>query len=362
MDNSPRYTSTPRRLDTAAAIALLTQAPLIELGRMAFEMKRARFGDRVTYVNSRHINPTNLCVYRCKFCDFAAKKGDAHAYTLDEEQILKMVAEPSLREVHMVGGLHPSWGFARSIGMVRRVRAARPDLWIKAFTAVEVAYFARMERHDDPARIITAMREAGVNQMPGGGAEVLSDRIHRELYPDKIGPSQWLAIHETAHNLGLTSNATLLFGHIETDEEIVEHVMKLRALQDKTGGFRSFVPLAYQPGTTRLVARPVAVPRTLRIIAMARLVLDNVPHIKAYWPTLQPETASAALNFGANDLDGTLGQERIMQLAGSDSPAMATRNWMERIAQHAGQTLAERDGAFNIVEPAWKPVWSFSRV
>jgi aminodeoxyfutalosine synthase len=357
--SSPNHASS--RLDRAAALALLAQAPLLELGRMAFESKRGRYGDRVTFVHNRHVNPTNLCIYRCKFCDFAAKKGDAHAYVLDEDQIIAQLDDAALREVHMVGGLHPSWSFERSLGLVKRMRAARPNLWIKAFTAVEVAYFARMERHDDPALIIAAMQEAGVNQMPGGGAEVLSERIHQMLYPEKIGPAQWLSIHETAHTMGMKSNATLLFGHIETDEEIIDHLLLLRNLQDRTGGFQSFVPLAYQPGGTRLVTRPVAVPRTLRIVAVARLLLDNIPHIKAYWPTLQLETAAAALNFGADDLDGTLGEERIMQLAGSPSPAQATRAWMERIARHAGQHLAERDGAFNILPPSPQGVWNFAR-
>ncbi|MCC6142397.1 MAG: CofH family radical SAM protein [Candidatus Hydrogenedentes bacterium] len=338
-----------RRLQRDEALELLRNTPLLELGQMAFAAKRDRYGDAVTFVHNRHINPTNLCVYSCRFCDFAAKKGDAHAYSLDEDQILESLVDPGLREVHMVGGLHPSWSFERSLALVRRMREARPDLWIKAFTAVEVAYFARMARHDDADRILDAMMAAGVDQLPGGGAEVLSARIHRDLYPEKIGPQQWLAIHRTAHRLGLSSNATLLFGHLETDEEIVDHLLTLRELQDQTGGFQSFVPLAYQPGSTRLVPRPVAVPRTLRIVAVARLLLDNFPHIKAYWPTLQVETASAALNFGADDLDGTLGKERIMQLAGSSSPAQATRQWMERIARHAGQRLVERDGRFRTV-------------
>jgi aminodeoxyfutalosine synthase len=342
-------TQTQRRLQRREALDLLCNAPLLELGEMAFAAKRDRFGDRVTFVHNRHVNPTNLCVYSCRFCDFAAKKGDAHAYSLDEDQILADLSDPALREAHIVGGLHPSWPLDRSLALVRRIREARPDLWIKAFTAVEVAYFARMARHDDAARILGAMIAAGVDQLPGGGAEVLSERIHQELYPEKIGPRQWLAIHQGAHELGLPSNATLLFGHIETDEEIIDHLLALRELQDSTSGFQSFVPLAYQPGSTRLVPRPVAVPRTLRIIAVARLLLDNIPHIKAYWPTLQVETASAALNFGADDLDGTLGKERIMQLAGSASPAQATRQWMGRIARHAGQRLAERDGRFQLV-------------
>jgi aminodeoxyfutalosine synthase len=338
------------RLNRAQGLELLRDAPLLELGRMAFDRKRDLYGDRVTYIRNLHINPTNLCVYSCAFCDFSAKKGDAHAYEMNEAEILEKVAEPSLREVHIVGGLWPSWNFQRSLNLIRSIRALRPHLWIKAFTAVEVAYFARMERHNDCQVIIGAMMEAGVNQMPGGGAEVLSERVHQALYKDKIGPSQWLEIHEIAHKMGLPSNATLLFGHIETDEEIVEHLLHVRDLQDRTPGFQSFVPLAYQPGKTQLTPRMASAPRCLRIVALARLMLDNVAHIKAYWPSLQVETAVAALNFGADDLDGTLGKERIMQMAGAAAPDHATQAFMERMGRQAGQHLIERDGAYRTLD------------
>lgn len=338
-----------QRLTPDEALALLRDAPLLELGRRAFEYKRALHGDRVTYVRNRHINPTNLCVFDCKFCDYAAKPGDPHAYMLSEEEILESVASPEISEVHMVGGLWPKWGFSRSMDLVRRIRALRPDLFIKAFTAVEVAYFAQSARSSTEA-VIRAMIEAGVDLMPGGGAEVLSDRIHAELYPKKIGPDAWLAIHGLAHALGLPSNATLLFGHIETDEEIVSHLFKLRALQDQTQGFVSFIPLLYQPGSTGLVPHLASAPRCLRVIALARLVLDNIPHIKAYWPSLQVETAVSALNFGADDLDGTLGKERIMQLAGTQSPEQASVALMRRMVADAGQVPFERNGRFARVD------------
>lgn len=315
---------------------------------MAFEEKQARFGNRATYINNRHVNPTNLCVYSCRFCDFAAKTGDAHAYVLDEEEILDSLSDPAIREAHIVGGLWPKWGFERSMELVRRIRAHRPDIWIKGFSAVEVAYFARMERTDF-ATVIERMIEAGVNQMPGGGAEVLSERIHAELYKDKLDPEGWIEVHETAHRLGLHSNATLLFGHIETDEELIGHLFTLRDSQDRVPGFDSFIPLAYQPGKTQLAPRLVSAPRCLRVIAMARLVLDNISHIKAYWPTLQEETAAAALTFGADDLDGTLGKERIMQFADTDSPNRQSAQHLERLIRHAGQEPAERDGAYEIV-------------
>lgn len=334
-----------QRLQPTIALEWFQHMPLHELGRRAFEAKRARHDDRVTFVQNCHVNPTNLCVYRCAFCGFAAKKGDEHAYSLDEDDILTSLADPELREAHVVGGLWPGWGFARSCALVRRIRSERPDLWIKAFTAVEVAYFARMERMST-VEVIHALHDAGVDALPGGGAEVLSARIHHALHPDKASPAEWLRIHEEAHAMDMPSNATLLFGHIETDEELIDHLFTLRDSQDRVPGFDAFVPLAYQPDQTGLVPRMVSAPRCLRVVALSRLVLDNIPHIKSYWPTLQIETAVAALNWGADDLDGTLGQERIMQLCGSKSPAQLTREHMIQLIREAGQEPVERDGAW----------------
>ena len=334
------------------ALDMLRHMPLIELGRLAFDSKRARYGNIITFVRNRHVNPTNLCVNRCAFCGFSAKPGDPHAYVLDESRILADLEDAALREVHVVGGLHPEWNFARSLELIRSMRLQRPDLWIKAFTAVEVAYFARSEGHGDPERILGALQEAGVDQLPGGGAEVLSDRVHRQLCPGKLAPAAWLEIHRQAHRMGLPSNATLLFGHIETDEEIVDHLFDLHTLQEEAPGFQSFVPLAYQPENSGLALRPVSATKALRVVALARLVLDMIPHVKAYWPSLHLETAAAALNFGADDLDGTLGQERVMHLGGSDMPQQLDRKDMESLVRHAGQRLAERDGAFRLVEPA----------
>lgn len=338
---------TLNRVDTTEALSMLQDVPLVALGREAFAAKRDRYGDRITYVHNRHVNPTNLCVFACKFCDYAAKKGDAHAYELQEVDILRDLEDASISEAHIVGGLWPGWHFTRSLALIKAIRAARPGLWIKAFTAVEIAYFARMQR-STTREILERMRDAGVDMVPGGGAEIFSERIHQALFKDKIGGDDWLRIHEEAHEAGLPSNATMLFGHIETDEEIVAHLMRLRALQDRTGGFQSFIPLAYLPGETRLVPRAVSAPRCLRIIALSRLVLDNFPHVKAYWPTIGLETAAAALSFGADDLDGTLGKERIMQMASSDSPAALTRRFMEQIIRDGGQLPAARNGRFEL--------------
>jgi aminodeoxyfutalosine synthase len=334
-------------MEFSTALDLLRHAPLHELGRMAFDAKRARFGDVVTYTVNRHINPTNLCVHACKFCDFAAKPKDAHAYSLDEAGILDSLQDVELDEVHVVGGLWPTWGFERSLGLIRNLRAALPGVWIKAFTAVEVAFFAKLDKLPIEDVLLRLM-EAGVDALPGGGAEVLSERIHQQLYADKIGPEEWLRIHRLSHAIGLPTNCTLLFGHVETDEEIIDHLFQLRDLQTQTGGFDAMIPLAYQPGTTRLVERMASPERCLRVIALSRLVLDNVAHIKAYWPTLQVETACVALAFGADDLDGTLGLERIMQLAKTGAPARMHGERMETLVRDAGQIPRRRSGSFGL--------------
>lgn len=332
-------------MNFSTALDLLQNASLHELGRMAFDAKRKCFDDVVTYTVNRHINPTNLCVHECKFCDFAAKPKDNHAYSLDEAGILDSLRDADIDEVHVVGGLWPSWGLDRSVGLIEALRAALPDVWIKAFTAVEVAFFAKLSKLSIE-ETLRRLKQAGVDALPGGGAEVLSERVHRALYPDKIGPQEWLDIHRTSHAVGLPTNCTLLFGHIETDEEIVEHLFKLRALQVETGGFDAMIPLAYQPGTTKLTERMASPERCLRIVALSRLILDNVPHIKAYWPTLQLETACTALTFGADDLDGTLGLERIMQLAKTGAPARMHAAKMEALIRDAGQVARRRSGSF----------------
>lgn len=350
MTHFPISTSNIARLDRGQGLELLQTLPLLQLGRMAFERKRALHGDRVSFVRNRQINLTNRCVNSCRFCGFSVKAEDPAGYELDEEGIAAMVDEPELKEVHIVSGLWPSWDFERSVNLVRVVRARRPDIWIKAFTAVELEYFARVSCGGDMNTVISSLIRTGVNQLPAGGAEVFSDRVRRLLCPDKISGKEWLAIHRLAHESGLPSNASLLFGHIETDEEIVDHLLALRELQDATHGFQAFVPLAYQPGKTNVVRRPASSPRCLQIVALSRLLLDNIPHVKAYWPSLQIETAVAALNFGADDLDGTLGRERIMKTAGSPGPEQATTELLERMCRQAGQKLYERDGAYNAVD------------
>lgn len=343
------------RLDRDQAVACLGTPDVFGLGALAHARKRALHGDRVSYVLNRQLNPTNLCFLSCGFCDFAAKRGDAHAYELGPDAIREAV-RGEIREVHIVGGLHPDWDFERYLDVVRVVREARPDVQIKAYTAVEVDYFARKARISLREALV-ALREAGVATMPGGGAEVFSERVRRLLFRHKIGAERWLEVHRTAHELGIPTGATLLYGHVETLAERADHLLRLRDAQDASGGFRAFIPLAYQPGpgagrsrsrggAVELPAWTTSALDDLRTLATSRLVLDNVPHVKAYWIMLGLASASCALNAGASDVDGTVGRERIAHAAGASSPEQLTRSFLESLIRDAGAVPCERDALY----------------
>ena len=317
------------------------------LGRMADHIKSHQDGNRVFFVLNRHLNPTNICVLSCSFCDFAKKKGDPDAYEMSMEEILGHL-DGETREVHIVGGHHPDWPFEKYVDIVRTIHQHFPDIQVKAFTAAEIDYFYRRWKVQ-PEESLARLKEAGLRSMPGGGAEVFSDRVQRLLFPGKSNPDRWLEIHQMAHSMGIHSNATLLYGHIETYQERVEHMLRLRELQDETGGFLAFIPLEYQVGDTHLVPRQTSPIDDLKTIAAARLLLDNFPHIKAYWVMIGEETASVGLNFGANDLDGTIGQERIAHAAKAASPLGLARERMINLITDAQKVPVERDALYNPV-------------
>ena len=317
------------------------------VGRMADFVKSRLWGDRAFFVLNRHINPTNLCVLSCGFCDFAKKRGDKGAYEMSMDDILGLLDE-EIREAHMVGGHHPDWTFEHYENIVREMSRRFPTCQIKAFTASEIDYFWRRWKIP-PEESLARLKAAGLQSMPGGGAEVFSSRLHKLLYPGKATPERWLEIHRIAHNMGIPSNATLLYGHVETVEERVRHLELLRELQDDTGGFLAFIPIEYQTGDTRLVARQASPFDDLKTIAAARLMLDNFPHVKAYWITIYEATASIALNFGADDTDGTIGRERISHAAKAASPIGLTRERMVNLITDAGKTPVERDALYNVI-------------
>ena len=337
------------RLTLEDGLLLFETDDLLGVGQMADFAKRRRVGDWVFFVINRYINPTNLCVLSCSFCDFARKKGKAGAFEHTIEDILGMIKD-GVREVHIVGGHHPDWPFEYYERLIGAIHAQHPDVQIKAFTAAEIDYFWRRWKIE-PREALIRLKAAGLHSMPGGGAEIFSSRLQKELrYTGKADADRWCEIHGIAHSLGIRTNATMLYGHIETIAERVEHLLRLREQQDRSGGFLTFIPLAYQIGDTRLVPRQAPPTNDLRTIAASRLLLDNFPHVEAYWVMLGEATASVALHFGADDVNGTLEDERIAHAAKAESPAGLVREQIFRMIRDAGKIPVERDALYNVVK------------
>ena len=341
-----------QRLSREDGLLLFETEDLHGLGRMADFAKSRRHGEQVFFVLNRYVNPTNICVLSCSFCDFARKKGEEGAFENSIEDVLEMV-KPGTREAHIVGGHHPDWPFEYYERLIAAIHAARPETQIKAFTAAEIDYIWRRWKIE-PREALARLKKAGLHSMPGGGAEIFSPRLQKALhYTGKANADRWLEIHGIAHSLGIKTNATMLYGHIETMAERVEHLLRLRAQQDVSGGFLTFIPLAYQIGNTKLVPRQTPPTDDLRTIAASRLLLDNFPHIEAYWVMIGEETASVALHFGASDVNGTLEDEKIAHMAQAASPPGLAREQVLRMIHDAGKVAVERDALYNVVK-----VWS----
>ncbi len=333
-----------RRLDISDIRILDISSDIIGVGWMAKQVKEARHGKKAFYVLNQKLEPTNVCVLSCKFCDFATTRGQPNAYEMTVQEMVEKCSG-DISEIHISGGMPPEWKLENYLGIVRALRQAYPRVGIKAFTAVEVEWAARISKLSIKEVLIQLM-DAGLTALPGGGAEVFSERVRKELFPFKIGAHEWLDVHRTAHKLGLPSNATLLYGHIETSEERWKHLELLRNLEDEAPGFMSFIPLAFQPGKTGLAVEPPTVFDDLKLLAISRLYLDNIPHIKAYWITLGEETASTGLHWGADDIDGTIGGERIMHDAGAKSPTQMARERLRMLIREAGCEPVERDALY----------------
>jgi len=306
-------------------------------------------GPYAFFVVNRHINPTHLCVNQCRFCAFFRREGEEGAYQLSLDEILakaQEAVEQGARELHIVGGLHPTWPFEYYLEMVRELKNAFPRVHIKAFTAVEVEHMARLSGLKIE-EVLSRLREAGLDSMPGGGAEVFSHRIREALCPKKTSSEDWLKIHKKAHRLGIKTNCTLLYGHMETLQERVEHLIRLRQAQEEAPGFQAFIPLAFHPENTPIPARGTTGVDDLKTIAVARLVLHNIPHIKAYWVMLGEKTAQVALAFGADDLEGTVVEEKITHMAGATSPQFISKKRLIGIIRKAGKIPVERDALYN---------------
>jgi len=340
------------RLSFEDGLRLYQSNDLLAIGALANTVRRLLNGDKAFYIYNQHINYSNICVNRCRFCAFGKDKGDPAAYEMSTEEIVGKIQkrrhEP-ITEVHIVGGIHPDLPYRYYVEMIREIKKARPEIHIHAFTAVEIAHLAKISGQTI-SDTLCDLREAGLGSLPGGGAEVFSPRIRERLCPKKLSPEGWLEVAGTAHRLGIKSNATMLYGHIESAEERVSHLLALRQTQDETGGFMAFIPLAFHPRNTELsdLSNTTGF-NDLKNIAVARLLLDNFPHIKAYWVMIGPKLAQIALNFGADDLDGTIIEEKITHMAGAETAQGMTRAELRRLIHEAGCTPIERDTLYNTI-------------
>lgn len=344
--------STGERLTDEDALFLFESKDLLAIGSLAAQVNERKNGRKVYFNVNRHLNHTNICVNRCKFCAFGRDADQQGAYCMDLDEVRNRALEAASQgatELHIVGGLHPDLPFDFYLDMLRTVKEAAPTLHIKAFTAVEIDYLARLAQLSIP-ETLEKLKEAGLGSLPGGGAEILGEAVRRQLCPEKISGEQWLAIMEEVHKAGLKSNATMLYGHIETYADRIDHMGRLRELQDRTGGFQVFIPLAFQSDNNPLghLKRPGAGGiDDLKTLAIARLYLDNFTNIKAYWVMLGEKIAQTALCFGVNDLDGTVVEERIGHDAGASSPQAMGRDSIVRLIRTAGRLPVERDTLYN---------------
>ncbi len=340
------------RLNAEDGLRLHACGDINVLGRLANIVRERVNGDRCYFVRNQHINYTNVCNKDCKFCAFYVRVNDPAGYTLSPEDVRRRVEEQigePIREIHMVAGINPRLDYRYYLDIVRAVKSVRPEVNVKAFTMIEIAEIVRVARK--PLDEVWAdLKEAGLDSLPGGGAEVLSERVHAEIFDKKQTPSEWLAMARSAHRAGLRSNATMLYGHIETPEERVEHLMRLRELQDETGGFLAFIPLAFHPENTEMSDLPHTTGiDDLRQIALARLVLDNFDHVKSFWIMVSPQISQVSLWYGADDIDGTIIREEITHAAGARTPQGLTRSRMVSMIREAGRVPVERDALYRPV-------------
>ena len=336
-------------------VALFREPDLLKLGALANQVRERRHGDRTTFNRNLHINPTNLCVAGCKLCSFSRRSPEQPgAYTLSLSQAwdklkARLDAGDPVTEVHVVGGLNDSLPFDYYVELLAGLKRLQPALHIKAFSAVEIFHFHKLFQLD-VREVLQRLVAAGLGSLPGGGAEIFAPRVRQRICPNKCNAEEWLQVHRTAHQMGLRSNCTMLYGTIETVEERVDHLLRLRALQDETHGFQALIPLAFHPDNNALAHLPApSAVDDLRVCAVARLVLHNIPHIKAYWISLGIKTAQIAQWFGADDLDGTVQEEKIYHLAGSETPQVLAPAEIVRLIRAAGRTPVERDTLYNVV-------------
>lgn len=358
------------RLNAKDALALFESDDIFGLGKAASLVAAGKNGNNAYFIRNRHINPTNICVNRCRFCAFSRSRGQEGAFELTIEEIVEKLRDlfpnhppgnkgqavhPSpftvhgISEVHIVGGLHPDWPFEYYVEMLSAIKKSFPKLHIKAFTAVEIDYLSKISGLSLPETLKT-LKKNGLGSMPGGGAEIFAREIRERLCPEKISGDRWLEVMEAAHNTGIRTNATMLYGHIENYGHRVDHLMRLRKLQDTTGGFQAFIPLSYHPKNTQMQGAYTSGIDDLKTIAVSRLVLDNFDHIKAYWIMLGEKISQLALTFGADDIDGTIIEEKITHSAGALTGEHLTADYLVNLIRKAGRVPVERDSFYRKVK------------
>ncbi len=341
------------RLSFDDGVRLFECPDLLALGWLANREREKRHGGRTYYNFNIRVEATNVCVASCLFCSFARlKPGDPDSYTMSLEQTWDKLRERShqpLTEIHVVNGLHPDLPFDYYLEMLRGFKRIRAGIHLKCFTAVEIAFFADLYKMSDE-QVLRDLQAAGLDSLPGGGAEIFAERVRRKICHDKCGSDRYLEIHKLAHRLGMRTNVTMLYGHIETREERVDHMMRARAVQDETGGFQAFIPLAFHPDNNQMRKLPApSATETLRVHAVSRLMLDNFAHVKAFWIATGVEIAQLALWFGVDDLDGTVQEEKIYHMAGARTPEAMTTGTIRRLIRIAGREPVERDTLYNVV-------------
>jgi len=365
-----------KRITEEDALRLYETDDIFTLGALASHVARKKNGSKAYFIRNRHINPTNICVNRCKFCAFSRSLGQEGAFELTIDEIIEKIGEGQNRkvrgqgasekkasiahhpspithygfsEVHIVGGLHPEWPFEHYLTMISAIKKHFPKLHIKAFTAVEIDYFSKISGRS-LNDTLTALKKNGLGSMPGGGAEIFSEGIRNQLCPEKIPGDRWIEVMEAAHRVGIRTNATMLYGHVEGLADRVDHLSRLRNLQDKTKGFQAFIPLAYHPKNTEMKGSYTSGIDDLKTAAVSRIFLDNFAHIKAYWIMLGEKISQLALMFGADDIDGTIIEEKITHSAGGMTGEKLTAEQLVNLIQKAGKIAVERDSFYKTIK------------
>ncbi len=345
------------RLSFEDGVRLFETRDLSTVGYIANIVRERLHANRSYFVRNRQLNPTNVCEYSCMFCSFYRREGEEGGYTMTMEDIARRIREGltyGIQEIHITSGLHPQLPFSYYTDMLRTIKEIAPHLHIKAFTAVEIEYYAQ-HYHMSIREVLEKLMASGLEAMPGGGAEIFADRVRKKICDEKSTAEGWFRVHETAHELGLLTNATMLYGHIERYDERIDHLIRLRTLQDKSkdakGHFNTFIPLKYQHENNRLEKLPpTSAFEDLKVVAVSRLMLDNFPNIKAYWVVIGKRLAQMALSYGANEIEGTILEERIMSMAGTDSAHGMTESELIKLIADAGRQPIERDALYNVIK------------